>query len=70
MSHGQNGADAASAAPEVIVSHGRRVKCDGGGGPLGHPVVYYTIGDEGFAECLYCDRRYVYEPGPGGGDDH
>lgn len=57
-------------APEVIVSHSRRVKCDGGAGPLGHPVVYYTIGEEGAVECLYCDRRYVYEPGPDGGDDH
>jgi uncharacterized Zn-finger protein len=55
---------------EVIVTHSRRVKCDGGGGALGHPMVYYTVGEEGFVECLYCDRRFVYAPGPGGGDDH
>lgn len=57
-------------APEVIVTHARRVKCVGVGGALGHPVVYYDIGDASFVECLYCDRRFVYEPGPGGHDDH
>ena len=56
-------------APEVIVTHSRRVKCDGGGGALGHPVVFYDMGEEAFVECLYCDRRFVYEPGAGG-DDH
>ena len=57
-------------APEVIVTHSRRVKCEGVGGALGHPVVYYDMGDEPFVECLYCDRRFVYARGPGGGDDH
>jgi uncharacterized Zn-finger protein len=37
----------------------RRVACDGGGGALGHPRVFYEIGEEGFVECLYCDRRFV-----------
>jgi uncharacterized Zn-finger protein len=55
-------------APEVIAVRSRRVKCDGGGGPLGHPVVYYDMGEENFVECLYCDRRFVLEPGAG--DDH
>jgi uncharacterized Zn-finger protein len=54
-------------APEVITVTSRRVKCDGGGA-LGHPVVYYTIGDEGAVECLYCDRRFVLAEGAGGGD--
>ncbi|MEM1419853.1 MAG: zinc-finger domain-containing protein, partial [Pseudomonadota bacterium] len=31
----------------------------GGGGALGHPRVYLTIGEQGFVECPYCDRRYV-----------
>ena len=60
----------ANEAPEIIVTHARRVKCDGGGGALGHPVVYYDMGDEPFVECLYCDRRYVYQPGAGGDDSH
>ncbi len=46
-------------APEVIVVETNQVSCDGGGGALGHPRVYYTIGAEGFVECGYCDRRFV-----------
>ena len=53
-------------APEVIVSSSRRVKCDGGGGALGHPVVYYDMGEEDFVECGYCDRRFVLD----GADRH
>ena len=47
--------------PEVIAVHEHRVSCDGGGGALGHPRVYLEIGERGFAECGYCDRRFVLE---------
>jgi len=49
-------------APEMIVVMSKRVKCDGGGGALGHPVVYYDMGEEDFVECQYCDRRFVLSP--------
>ena len=45
--------------PEVVVIDGHRVACDGGGGVLGHPKVWYELGDEDFVECGYCDRRFV-----------
>jgi uncharacterized Zn-finger protein len=48
-------------APEYIIVTSRRVKCDGGGGALGHPVVFYEIGEKDFVECLYCDRRFVLD---------
>jgi len=50
-------------APEVITATSKRVKCDGGGGALGHPLVYYDMGEDDFVECLYCDRRFVLAPG-------
>jgi uncharacterized Zn-finger protein len=50
-------------APEIIEVQTTRVKCDGGGGPLGHPLVYLEMGDEDFVECGYCDRRFVLKPG-------
>lgn len=50
--------------PEIIVVDNRRVACDGGGGALGHPVVYYEMGDEDFVECGYCDRRFVLRGSP------
>ena len=45
--------------PEVIVVTQKRVMCDGGGGALGHPRVYYDMGEDAFVECGYCDRRFV-----------
>jgi uncharacterized Zn-finger protein len=45
--------------PEVIVVDEHRVACDGGGGALGHPRVYLEMGERGFVECGYCDRRFV-----------
>ena len=58
----------ADPAPETIVTTTKRVRCDGGGGALGHPVVYYDMGEDAFVECLYCDRRFVFTPGED--DDH
>jgi len=54
------------AAPETITVTSRRVKCDGGGGALGHPVVFYDMGEASFVECLYCDRRFVIDPNAAG----
>jgi uncharacterized Zn-finger protein len=50
-------------APEIILVDDTRVKCDGGGGPLGHPRVFLEMGDENFVECGYCDRRFVLRDG-------
>ncbi|HEX6860298.1 MAG TPA: zinc-finger domain-containing protein [Caulobacteraceae bacterium] len=44
---------------EVIPVRSRRVACDGVGGALGHPRVWLEMGDDGFVECGYCDRRFV-----------
>jgi uncharacterized Zn-finger protein len=51
-------------SPEVIITDQHRVMCDGGGGALGHPRVWYTMGDDGSVDCLYCDRRFVARGGP------
>lgn len=48
--------------PEVIIVSSKRVACDGGGGALGHPLVYMEMGDQTFVECGYCDRRFVLDP--------
>ncbi|MEC8121894.1 MAG: zinc-finger domain-containing protein, partial [Pseudomonadota bacterium] len=53
--------------PEVISVTTARVACDGGGGPLGHPLVWLTLGTDGEVTCPYCSRRYVR--GAGGDDD-
>jgi uncharacterized Zn-finger protein len=48
-------------ALEVMFVKERRVACDGPGRGLGHPRVFYTIGDPGYAECGYCDRIFVHD---------
>jgi uncharacterized Zn-finger protein len=49
--------------PETIEVDDTRVACDGGGGALGHPRVYLQMGEEGFVDCGYCDRRFVLRAG-------
>ncbi len=39
------------------------VGCDGGGGALGHPLVYLAIGREGSVTCPYCSRHYALAEG-------
>jgi uncharacterized Zn-finger protein len=56
--------------PEVIVVKTKRVSCNGGGGALGHPKVYYDLGEANEVECLYCDRRFVYQHDPNADDHH
>ena len=48
-------------APETRIVHSTRVACDGNGGTLGHPKVYLQIGEEGFIDCPYCDRRFILD---------
>jgi uncharacterized Zn-finger protein len=48
--------------PEIIVVRSKRVACDGGGGVLGHPLVYMEMGEEDFVVCGYCDRRFELAP--------
>ncbi len=58
-------APAAFPAPETFVSDAARVFCDGdevmgsARSGDGHPRVWLQIGASGFAECGYCDRRFV-----------
>ena len=47
----------------------RTVGCDGGGGTLGHPLVYLRIVEERVT-CPYCSRTYVLAEGAGDGDGH
>ena len=49
--------------PEVIVVTAKKVACDGGGGALGHPKVWYDMGEDDFAECKYCDRVFALKGG-------
>ena len=51
--------------PETITvaADADEVMCDGGGGggALGHPMVWYTFDKQSQVECGYCDRLFVKE---------
>ena len=40
-----------------------KVSCDGGGGALGHPKVWYDMSEQDFVECKYCDRVFALKGG-------
>lgn len=42
-----------------VAPHVARVKCDGGGGALGHPEVTYAFDNALDVTCLYCGRHFV-----------
>lgn len=44
---------------ETFIVRSPVVGCDGGGGALGHPLVYLHIEREGEVVCPYCSRRFV-----------
>lgn len=63
----QTGTTPASAGlagnPEVVVVTTKKVACDGGGGALGHPKVWYDMSEADSVECKYCDRLFVLKGG-------
>jgi uncharacterized Zn-finger protein len=44
--------------------------CDGGGGPLGHPRVYLTMGPRHDVYCPYCSRHFVLKASAAKGGAH
>jgi uncharacterized Zn-finger protein len=45
---------------ETIQTSETQIACDGGNDGLGHPRVFLTINKDGFVDCPYCGRHYVY----------
>jgi len=64
MTADSNRFDDVMSPPEVVVTEEERVMCDGGGGALGHPKVWYELIEDDFVECMYCDKRFVKKGSP------
>ena len=43
----------------VILTNHSRVACNGGGGSLGHPQIFLTLGNDARVKCPYCSREFV-----------
>ena len=50
--------------PEIIKIEADvdEVVCDGGGGPLGHPQVWYGFDGQEDVSCHYCGRKFIKKP--------
>lgn len=48
-------------APEILLvpQATHQIWCNGGGGALGHPKVYYTFDGVDEVTCGYCDRLFT-----------
>ena len=44
---------------QKIYTNEKRVACNGGGGSLGHPQVWLTLGSDDQVICPYCSRTFV-----------
>jgi uncharacterized Zn-finger protein len=44
---------------EPIETKSSVVRCDGGGGALGHPTIFLNLGKEEKIICPYCSKFYV-----------
>ena len=44
---------------DVILTNQSRVACNGGGGTLGHPQIFLTLGNDDRVTCPYCSREFV-----------
>lgn len=53
--------------PEILLvsPETQQVSCNGGGGALGHPKVYYTFHGQDDVTCGYCDRLFTKTQQPG-----
>lgn len=48
--------------PVMVSADTETVKCDGGDGALGHPVVWYDFVGKGSVKCLYCGQVFTKKP--------
>ena len=55
---------------EILDVATKRPACDGGGGALGHPRVYLTMGSQTQITCPYCSRTFRWIAGEGSHDGH
>ena len=59
MNAAKTGQSDSAAMAQTIYTEDSRVACDGGGGALGHPQVWLTLGGDGQVTCPYCSCLFV-----------
>jgi len=59
QAHGTQDDSVSKSSANVIPTNQSRVACNGGGGTLGHPQIFLTLGNDGRVTCPYCSREFV-----------
>ena len=59
MNAAETGQSGSAAVTQKIYTEDSRVACDGGGGALGHPQIWLTLGGNGQVACPYCSCLFV-----------
>ncbi|WP_138381034.1 zinc-finger domain-containing protein [Luteithermobacter gelatinilyticus] len=44
---------------DIVLVDDHRVSCNGGEGPLGHPLIYLEMAGRKEVTCPYCSRKFV-----------
>lgn len=44
---------------KIVNDADEEVSCDGGGGALGHPLIYLPFEGRAWVDCYYCGQRYA-----------
>ena len=59
QTHDTQNDSVSKSSANVILTKQSRVACNGGGGALGHPQIFLTLGNDGRVMCPYCSREFV-----------
>ena len=54
-----NPASQAKHGEGAVMVTSRTISCDGGGGALGHPLVYLPFDGRTWVDCYYCGQRFA-----------
>jgi uncharacterized Zn-finger protein len=54
---------------KIVGEEINEVGCDGGGGSLGHPLIYLQFDGRRAVDCYYCSQRFA-KPGYESADTH
>jgi uncharacterized Zn-finger protein len=59
MNSAETGQNDTASVSQITYTNENRVSCNGGGGALGHPLVWLTLGGDGRVTCPYCSRLFI-----------
>ncbi len=55
----RNGVNGKAREIKIVDDSETEVGCDGGGGGLGHPLVYLPFDGRAWVDCYYCGQRFA-----------